>query len=136
MKAGNDLDRQVAETVMGWRWVTNAHFQSGWASNGEDGGICRPGETWGGFWVAPLTPSFSTDYAAAWAVVEAITDRGAAIDVTHCLPGWPGEQWWCRIYGGAIEYPTPACERSARGATAPHAICLAALAALNKEISR
>ena len=132
MHAGRALDDLVAEAVFGWRWVTNAHGRQGWASNG-DGYICGPDKAWDGVWVAPATPPYSTDIAAAWAVVEAMTDRGAAIDVTHCLPGWPGEQWWCRIYGGKIEYPTPACERSARGVTAPHAICLAALAALGKE---
>ena len=107
--AGKALDRLIAETVMGWQWVTNFNGAEGWASNG-DRGIVGPGEAWDGYWIEHDTPAFSTDADDARAVVERFTD----VTVEKA-----GDDYGVTINGFA----------TARAATAPLAICLAALEA-------
>ena len=106
--AGKALDELIAETVMGWQWVTNFNGAEGWATNVA--GIVGPGEAWEGFWATSNTPDFSTDIRDAWAVVERFTD----VTVEKA-----GDDYEVTINGFA----------TARAATAPLAICLAALEA-------
>ena len=111
MEAGRELDALVAEKVM-----KNKH------SNPETFGRC-PTCGYDAFY--PDLPRYSTDIAAAWEVVEKMADT----------PGPNGDHW-----GFMLDYNGVDCvaafghweDWEAKGAadTAPHAICLAALAAL------
>lgn len=124
--AGSDLDKLVAERVLGWQWVTNPQGHSGWASNGPDAPLVVHGETWGGFWAYPLTPAFSTERDAALAVVDALHRRGWGVRVVT----WPDVTQASVIEArGPEAYVVTA---SAVGATLAHAVCMAALAAFGE----
>jgi hypothetical protein len=70
-------------------------------------------------------PAYSTDIAAAWQVVEAMNARGWIVNAMNRQVG----RWACHVGFAAPNYATVLeCED-----TAPHAICLAALAALTAE---
>lgn len=96
MKAGRELDSLIHEKVFG-QDPRQEPYQ-------------RPD----GAMVYPFVPEYSTDIAAAWQVVEKLTE---------------GEFHLSRCYGGGWE-----CELGAPyisfGETAPLAICLAALEAV------
>lgn len=98
LEAGSELDKLIAEKVMGWRVV-------------DDRGSYHAydGETWLGI-LADYFP-FSTDIRAAWEVVERI-----GLSVLKINDGWQA-----RRYVGAYDI----C--SSNDVTAPMAICRAAL---------
>ena len=116
--AGRALDAMVAEKVMGWQFVP--------ASKPEGHPRWTDGEDW---FCAEKTcisggspPAYSTDIAAAWQVVEELHRRFPDLTIEV---GWSHEtrQWFCQDYdemnfGGA-------------GSSAPLAICLAALRAVD-----
>jgi hypothetical protein len=141
-EAGRELDALVAEKVMGWRWFhflnkcylipprnTATGFDPAntlrhWDGEGKEG---TPDLEW-----TTLTnyPNFrlrhySTDIAAAWEVVE--KDDGWGFDWT--LTRWmaSSKPWACVAYRVADGEAF-----SGMAATAPHAICLAALKAVDK----
>jgi hypothetical protein len=121
MKAGRELDAQVAEKVMGLQVVRNK--KGGW-SIGEpdyydDAGIsCL---------FNPL-PEYSTDIAAAWKVVEHLMQTGHTLNL-DC---------WVRsdIYVGPMFEATIGRAGIVQGVAgsneAPLAICLAALKAVGQ----
>lgn len=106
LKAGRELDKLIAEKVMGWNFSDAA--QAWYPPN-----------------LHPLSnvlghaiPSYSTDIVAAWKVVERLIKDGHACDVLY------DHGWSCHSdLRGRREY----------GETAPHAICLAALAIVDQE---
>lgn len=110
MKAGRELDALIAGKVMGWKH-RGPHPLFGtevWASDKGDN----------------LLPHFSTDIAAAWTVVDKLREEWivtAEIDSTQC------------VIGLGHNYASTPEELRASAATAPHAICLAALKAVGHE---
>ena len=117
MKAGRELDALVAEKVMGMRPGT----EDCWVD---------PASSYGG--QLPLA-HYSTDIAAAWAVVENIKslhpdDRE---ELTFAMNYYPEDKIWrfgWESYGEFGQF-------SGDAETAPHAICLAALAAVGHRIN-
>jgi len=104
MKAGRELDALVAEKVMGWTLSGRV-----WIDERGHLQTIEP-TSFGSF-------EPSSDIAAAWEVVEKMRARGLIVDLTL------GAGAYCRIGGFR-----PFAEE--RGATAPLAICLAALKAV------
>jgi len=124
MKPGRELDALVAERVMGWTrepkgWLSPpmGDPRMMWAATWDEAG--RPG----------YLPSYSTDIAAVWEVVEQMGTKeilgvltlGAPCDDN---PKWRAiftKKWVANLdaYPDGIEH----------GDSAPHAICLAALKA-------
>lgn len=108
--AGRELDALVAEKVMGLLATTGG-------SGAKTNYYARSSE------VAPWenTPHYSTDIAAAWLVVEAMAGR----DMQLSLDMFGGDPWWAEF--ADRQYVKGA---QATATTAPHAICLAALKAM------
>lgn len=104
--AGRALDALVAEKVMGEpvTWLPTALSHRDPHQSGEVFGA----KGW------HRVPSYSTDIADAWLVVEKMRERGFVISAT------PNQQSWCATFGAD----------SVWGETAPLAICRAALAAV------
>lgn len=69
-----------------------------------------------------VLPSYSTDIAAAWKVVEKLKDFEVRVTKTWC------ETWNCQTWSNR-DIDCGNIERT-DGTTAPHAICLAALKAV------
>lgn len=129
MEPGHKLDTCIALYVMGWNRLTHKDLNRRvWIQNGNDTK-----------WVDDI-PKYSTDISAAWEVVERIksirpvlNDFGLHIDHPQefniC---WDDGMWKCcwRPYNldGVTSLETEA-------ETAPHAICLAALKAMDIEIN-
>jgi hypothetical protein len=70
MPAGEELDRMVAERVMGRRWLKNTKGAVGWACVSRDAVDGFAGDEWDGVWVDPTTPDYSTNIAYAFEIVE------------------------------------------------------------------
>lgn len=105
MKAGRELDALIAEKVMGWRFVNIGGPAFIWVPPYAHPQVNALG-------LAP--PKFSEDIGAAWKVVEKIRK--------------PGQSWNFQIFSDGTceaEFYEPV-----RAETMPHAICLAALKAL------
>ena len=136
MNAGRELDALVAEKVMDWE------------VDGAVVGIPQvkvhfPGFDTPSHWPPPMTDQghrhchrFSTDIAAAWEVVEKLISLGAAVSLfSHeVLPGYAGTVlgdvlWSVEVVPDGNK-PRPITTSSSEAVTAPHAICLAALATL------
>lgn len=114
-----ELDAQVAEKVMGWK----RDFRLS-KSHSEAWRVVAEGDVTGQF-IQPLSWSPSTSIEAAWEVVEKMqdTDRKFQIESsTGCNGKW-----------GAVfsQYHEPFGEAWGWAETAPEAICLAALKAIN-----
>jgi hypothetical protein len=121
MKAGPELDALVAERVMGWTIYSNDRkYQQGWSEHSEG---------------TPMDiPSYSTDIAAAWEVVERVNfldkySRDFLLQ-RECIDVDPYRWVWFAWFrkDGVDEN----VDTSARCETAPHAICLAALKAVTQ----
>ena len=95
-----ELDREVAEKVMGWRipetWL--------YSEMGHDGEVLRE------------VPLYSSSIEAAWLVMEKMREKGWSFGCS-CIPT---DDTWIANFG-SIYISAP---------TAPEAICRAALAAL------
>lgn len=119
MPAGREMDALIAEKVMGWKLVQN---------QGEGGGLYWVGH--GGVFGdmhKNQTPEFSEDILDAWRVIEKMhenkyqyTLRGHFMGVEQHIATFDHQDW-------ADANPL----YSAHGATAPLAICRAALLAVN-----
>lgn len=107
MKAGRKLEDLVAKHVMGW----TVHQDRGASSYVDADGM-------------PHNPvKFSRSITAAWLVVERMRARGYRYRVNDYGPNLPH----CASFFNAQENGA-----IIHGDTAPHAICLAALAALGE----
>jgi hypothetical protein len=134
LPAGAELDALVAERVMGWQWVTFAPAyrpNDPWSilvSPQQAADLIEAGATAGkGARERPNCPRYSTDWNAMRLVVEAMRARGYLVDVASSS----GEGWW------ATCWPPDRRQRICRyGDTAPHAIALAAFAAVARETAQ
>lgn len=112
---GAELDRMVAEKVMG-------------AVEGPFIGLAMS-ETWDipdiGI-VRRSKWSPSTNITDAWEVVEKMRERGFTFWIDSC--GFPGEEWRVQFTHDDPEPTRFYCEDRD---TAPHAICLAAIASVD-----
>lgn len=142
MEAGRELDRFIAERVMGWRWFQWPGLRPGFP-------VMQPPEQWGIHTEEAVAkyavidcddsppdrlPHYSTDISAAWEVVEKLTARGfqVTIERNHA-------QSSCRV----LSHPSVPCpvdapwpEHSFQYAdtqSAPLVICRAALEAISRE---
>lgn len=110
LKPGRELDALIAERVMGLERVTTpGGFTVGWRPKGINLGA------------APLD-SYSTDIAAAWQVVEKLKWAEPELQ-------WNDEEqcWYLFLAKCSPEQIAPS------SASAPHAICLAALKAVGEK---
>jgi hypothetical protein len=117
LKPGRELDALVAEKVMGYKvtdWPTGKEFP---ITSAIAAGVLSEFQQ-------SRIPSYSTDIAAAWQVVDKMKSLGCFIKVHNC--DHRGE-WgcWCTHPGRVLS------ESFAVEDTAPHAICLAALKAVD-----
>lgn len=121
MNAGRELDALVAEKVMGWTEVRPCPDED-MREYGED--------LWGRPPGGPLNSqnvsAYSTDIAAAWEVVDNISQREnvEAVSLTITVDGTA-----CRVLLRDKNAPVRVYED-----TAPRAICLAALAAVGHPV--
>lgn len=123
MPAGPEMDRLVAEKVMGWTARDNR------LSGGYLFGWAKPDGSWGACAISGSNAwSPSTDIASAWAVVEkAMASNGCASVQSTGFE-------WDRRFIARIQFGTCfTTDRSALADTAPLAICRAALMALKLE---
>lgn len=121
IQAGRDLDVLIAERVMGWRHDIDS-FGVGWL------------DTHGAFRLDEEVPPYSTDIAAAWAVVAHLQAQGALFRLQYgrtkplqrtghgAANSKFGPEW-----GALFQHMPSYFEASATADTAPLAICLAAL---------
>ncbi len=140
MGNGREMDALVAEKVMGRRWFTfirNSYLLDPDAASS----ICFRGSSWTegkqAQWDSECliltdlkfqrVPDYSTDIAAAWDVVEKMKNSGSRGFVLEWLRG----HWiaGCRNCGDGGE-PELYSHQAGEGATAPLAICRAALKAV------
>lgn len=145
MQAGRELDLMVAERVM--REVeANAPCGDGLTRTISAIGMtldecdvnirgAYPKRIAQGMKIWPaqyIGPAYSTDIAAAWQVVEKMRERGYWVDIEprdydDRTRSWSSKGWRVGILP-PNDGPGFYCEEEAE--TAPHAICLAALAAV------
>lgn len=129
MQPGRELDALVAEKVMGWERITDGAL-IWWEKDGKRG---HPDSYFNSF------PCYSTDISAAWQVVEKIPMTIYAPNAYYANSeyrnnvNWRDEEkGWNWTAEANIPDPKTAFDESveAQGLTAPHAICLAALKAV------
>ncbi len=133
MKAGRELDALVAENVMGWHVYESGRCSLMARQTLPDGdeiehiiATTHPWET------ADYSPS--TDIAAAWQVVEKLMEKGWTVTLApRQFEKYPENRFkfhGCRMVGD----PQTMQSFSDHADTAPLAICLAALKAVNFEV--
>jgi len=140
MEAGPELDRLVAENVMGWIAPTDIDGVRGWLRWCEE----EQRYVWAGWWIeSPPTDengeidpiwllagdkvwSPSTDIADAWVVVQQL-----AQGLELAIAGSPDDIWRVAACNPAESMPWPVIE--AEAPTAPLAICRAALLTVLRE---
>lgn len=120
MPAGREMDRFIAEKVMGCRVLISTDGQlycrCGMTCNYPHAPDDRDSQLYGDLY------EFSTDIAAAWEVVEKLRERFAQVAIDVC-----GDLWRARLY---LDSDTLAeLFADATEDTAPLAICRAALLA-------
>lgn len=135
MDAGRGLDKEVATRITGWSWPADRCPVCGWPF-GASGG-CAPGDC--SMRPAPKVPEaekfprYSTDIAAAWEIVERL-QRDAI--PSHQRLYFQLEQVHVakerRIWRAVFSNAAPKYGRG-EAMTAPHAVCLAALAVPSSE---
>ena len=129
MEAGRCLDALVAERVMGWTEVVVSGMpREGLGVPPEGDALYQVVVIWD---VKLTIPSYSTDIAAAWGIVEKLATKHYITSV-----GWgPGRDEQCyasvqmildRNLAADLVLNNPR-EMDGRGKTAPLAICRAAL---------
>lgn len=121
MKAGRDLDALIAEKIMGFIPLGHGNYKTpegkllhmwgGWGM----GGPIDPAETW--------VPEYSTDISAAWEVLE----KAKLLTYPNLLFLYNDGENYCIGETNGVNDCIPPL---AKAATAPRAICLAALKTL------
>jgi len=127
---GTELDALVAETVMGWKRMRWKDFQSDtresltYSWHDSDGKMTENAEDCDDYYSPSFAWSPSTDIEAAWQVVERLWDENPHVQFELRHQGTAG--------GWMARFPAPVLANyvEAKGKTAPHAICLAALRAV------
>ena len=129
MPAGRELDALVAEKVMGWQdaraffpWPESGVMLDNYAMMPPHGGAIRD--------IAHV-PRYSTDIAAAWEVFQKVTDLGYIPAIAQCTSGWACDFWTEEAADetGRVDYIHKFREYGQ--ASAPLAICRAALKAVD-----
>ena len=110
MKPERELDALIAEKAM----ELNTH----WLGDGVEVNILSIGES------GVEVPCFSTDIAAAWEVVEKLT--GDVFQLSWVIEGDGNRPVGVSFWAGDTFY-------TAEAATAPYAICLAALKVIEND---
>lgn len=135
MKAGRELDILVAEKVLGLKVVKTVwgkRKQYGCYSIGEPDWYDDAGATELG---NPL-PAYSTDIAAAWEVVEHMNNLGTksrdAYFILNKSDSGFKVSFYRRKHVGPGQWDYVAYHGTVKADTAPMAICLAALKAVEK----
>ncbi len=148
-EAGRELDALVAEKRMGrcrWCWDNRSQWLKVPSPEGFEGSSHQVGDE---NEIDPLTkervwyclkhnklawtwniPGYSTDIAAAWEVVEKLREDGWSFHVDDVGFNDATEGQWRVMF---TEATTGNKHVFADGQTAPHAICLAALEAVDGE---
>lgn len=125
LEAGPELDALVAEKVMGWKWERNA--------TGTVSHLMPP------HYVPKLGdelfphPKFSTDIAAAWEVVEKLSQH---FHLKLNSPFVTGQPWFAGFTESGVTGWNGVPDFTAKGDTAPLAICRAALKAVDGQEKR
>ena len=115
MEAGRELDVKMAE-MLGWTDIYKAYYTSRWRGH-------APGESQK-YWRNVREYSISWD--AMQEVVEAMRERGYGISMRSNGNGWYSSMW-------QQETAEPVLVSSATADILPHAVCLAALKAVENE---
>jgi ABA sandwich protein len=122
LPAGRELDALVAEKVMGFHWegrfLTPQRSHQTFAERHFDGRLIPGG----------LLPRYSTDFSAAWGVVEEMERRGFHGVVRTPFTPEDGYHAGYTPHGSTGWNGRP--DHRGSGETAPLAICRAALAAV------
>lgn len=113
MEAGEELDRLIHEKVMDMvSPLSSAQDQKEYE---KIRGV--------------IPPSYSTDIAAAWEVVDQVDKKGFTFSIESHFNGAGRKYYkWSAVFGDRINN-----NNGTEGYTAPHAICLAALKAVGVE---
>ncbi len=120
MPSGAELDRLIAEKVMGWKINGPDLFGTTVFDDGKCGRFDRVGSAHGlPVWPAGDQFSPSTNIAHAWEVMEKMRSIGNYMIVEDCAADWDAY----------IPTRTNLVRSFGRGHTAPLAICRAALKA-------
>jgi len=132
LKPGPELDAEIARVVMGWK-KTEHYLEEGICHSNFRSRAWDTGD--GGLIAEEYIPKYSTDIAAAWEVVERIAQIDPKCDVqielvqdSMALP----DKWFCSLMDHDdknVKFANPNAE-AASAISAPHAICLAALKAV------
>lgn len=125
MKASRELDRLVAEKVMGY-WICDELIHSPMST--PDCDIKKPGHL-----ARSHCKPYSPDISAAWEVVEKMKESYLQVEII-C---WNLDKYKVRIakYGGSSPNVIALIEHiEVEASTVPLAICLAALAALGVKV--
>lgn len=113
MQAERELDALIAEKVMGWTLAVSI-IQNGKVVDRPLGSV----------------PRYSSSIIAAISVFEKIREKLGPIAELNISGPWDGLSGWkCRITAGKSFHDFTVVA-TAHGASAPHAICLAALKAV------
>lgn len=108
-----EIDRLIAERVMGWTNVSGVGTRFGTTPEGK---------------VHAIVPQYSTDMSAAWEVVEKLRLLGYQGGIDWARP----ESGYKCAFGASLIPPHQ--RQSSRTETAPLAICLAALKVMGVSI--
>lgn len=157
LQAGRELDAMVAERVMGWKVVG---YVDAWGECGPEEPMAEPGDhpayveecicEWvrqnnveygkdpehgwihGHSWQClAIVPEHSTSVAAAWEVVEKMRERGWQLHLQGPHGGWRARfVWWGETI--PVVGARPRIDPHADADTAPLAICLAAIQAVEE----
>lgn len=116
MKPGRELDVLIAEKVMGWTNIRKrSEFPYGTLLSGIDH-ITN---------MDLSIPNYSENISAAWEVVEKLSTNGWAVKMQIGFDS-SRHYWDCEVFIEESHYGS--------AKTAPHAICVAALAAVGVKV--
>ena len=125
MKPGRELDALVAQKVLGWtniEWVDLKHASEKEVKGSPPDAVASP---YTGHKQQFNIPKYSSDIAAAWGVVEKV-NKDLSFEVKVLRENVLGVRYDCIVWTGLDRKINITSEISA-----PHAICLAAIQALD-----
>jgi hypothetical protein len=126
-----EIDERVHREVMGIQWDAKRCRVCGWPLSFDRGTGCVVGDcSYRGEFHgrADEAPSYSENLLLAWRVVEKLKADGIYLGIDNF--GYDGEEW--RV---CVSLPDPEGYEAVEAETAPLAICLAALKAIESRVS-
>jgi len=134
MKAGRELDRLVAEKVMGldldeFAYDTFKSWRNEWGGKGISHSEPYDQEKYRDRMLSFAVPHYSTDISAAWEVVSAMVEKGLGFRLTVEYDRSCEARFYLWEDGIPVEFSK---EYVTSYEDAPHAICLAALEAIGE----